>query len=70
MEREHRMHWQEICDNPTLKDLPFKIESNKQGQILTTPVKVYHSLFQGKITGLLYTNLKKRRGTGGMCDKP
>jgi len=22
-----------------------------------TPVKVYHSLFQGKITGLLYSNL-------------
>lgn len=52
------MNWQEICDNPILKDLPFKIESNKQGQIVMTPVKVYHSLFQGKITGLLYANLK------------
>jgi len=51
------MNWQEICDNPTLKDLPFKIESNQQGQILMTPVKVYHSLFQGKIAGLLYANL-------------
>jgi Uma2 family endonuclease len=52
------MNWQEICDNPKLKDLPFKIELNKQGQILMTPVKVYHSLFQGKIIGLLYANLK------------
>ena len=52
------MNWQEVCGNPELKDLPFKIELNKQGQILMTPVKVYHSLFQGKITGLLYANLK------------
>jgi Uma2 family endonuclease len=40
--------WQEICSNSSLHDLPFKIESNQQGQLLMTPVKVYHSLFQGK----------------------
>ncbi len=51
------MNWQEVCENPKLKDLPFKIELNQQGQILMTPVKVYHSLFQGKITGLLYAKL-------------
>ena len=51
------MNWQDVCDNPKLQNLPFKIESNSQGQILMTPVKVYHSLFQGKITGLLYANL-------------
>jgi len=51
------MSWQEVCDNPKLQNLPFKIELNNQGQILMTPVKVYHSLFQGKITGLLYSNL-------------
>jgi hypothetical protein len=41
--------WQEICNNSSLQNLPFKIESNQQGQLLMTPVKVYHSLFQGKI---------------------
>ena len=51
------MNWQEVCDSPDLTNLPFKIELNQQGQILMTPVKVYHSLFQGKITGLLYQNL-------------
>ena len=51
------MSWQEVCDNPKLQNLPFKIELNNQGQILMTPVKVYHSLFQGKITGLLYSKL-------------
>lgn len=51
------MTWQKICDSSNLKDLPFKIETNQQGQLLMTPVKVYHSLFQGKIIGLLYTHL-------------
>ena len=54
------MSWQEVCDNPKLQNLPFKIELNNQGQILMIPVKVYYSLFQGKIRGLLYSNL-----TGG-----
>ena len=51
--------WQEICNNNSLHDLPFKIESNQQGQLLMTPVKVYHSLFQGKITGLLYAHIEE-----------
>jgi Uma2 family endonuclease len=52
------MHWQEVCENPSLKNLPFKIELNKQGQLLMTPVKVNHSLLQGKIIGLLYRHLQ------------
>ena len=51
--------WQEICDNSSLNNLPFKIESNQQGQLVMTPVKVYHSLFQGKIAGLLYANIEE-----------
>ncbi|WP_417911777.1 Uma2 family endonuclease [Candidatus Electronema sp. TJ] len=50
--------WQELCSNSSLHDLPFKIESNQQGQLLMTPVKVYHSLFKGKITGLLYAHIE------------
>ena len=47
------MHWQEVCEHPSLQNLPFKIELNEKGQILMTPVKVYHSAFQGKISRLL-----------------
>jgi len=54
------MNWQEVCEHPDLKDLPFKIELNETGQILMSPVKVYHSAFQGKIAALLYIHL----GTG------
>ena len=51
------MQWQEVCENQNLKNLPFKIELNEQGKILMTPVKVNHSILQGKIIGYLYRNL-------------
>lgn len=53
------MNWQEVCDNPDLRNLSFKIELNERGQILMSPAKVYHSAFQGKIAALLYINIGK-----------
>jgi Uma2 family endonuclease len=50
------MQWQEVCEHPSLQNLPFKIELNERGQILMSPVKVCHSAFQGKITRLLPEN--------------
>jgi Uma2 family endonuclease len=50
------MEWQEVCEHPSLQNLPFKIELNEKGQILMSPVKVYHSAFQGKIARLLPEN--------------
>jgi len=51
------MQWQEACENQSLTNLPFKIELNEQGKILMTPVKVNHSILQGKIIGHLYRQL-------------
>lgn len=51
------MNWQEVCEHPDLQNLPFKIEMNERGQILMSPVKVYHSAFQGKIAALLYLHI-------------
>jgi Uma2 family endonuclease len=51
------MQWREVCENPSLRNLPFKIELNAQGQLLMSPVKVNHSLIQGKIIGLLYRHI-------------
>lgn len=53
------MQWQEVCENPSLRNLPFKIELNTQGQLLMSPVKVNHSLIQGKIIGLLYQHIQE-----------
>jgi len=47
------MNWQEVCADPRLHDLPYKIELNERGQILMSPVRLYHSAFQGKIIKLL-----------------
>ena len=52
------MNWQEVCDHPSLKDLPFKIELDESGKIIMSPVKLYHSFFQGEIGFLLRTLLK------------
>ncbi len=32
------MEWKEVCENKQLQDLPFKIELNKWGQIVMSPV--------------------------------
>jgi Uma2 family endonuclease len=47
------MNWQEVCADPRLHDLPYKIELNERGQILMSPVRLYHSAFQWKIIKLL-----------------
>jgi Uma2 family endonuclease len=52
------MNWQEVCEHPSLKDLPFKIELDEMGRIIMSPVKLTHSIFQGEIEFLLRSLLK------------
>ena len=52
------MYWQEICEHPNLQNMPFKIELNEYGKVVMSPVKVYHSAFQGEIEYLLRSLLK------------
>ena len=42
------MQWQEVCEHPSLRELPFKIETNEKGEIVMNAVKVIHSLYQGE----------------------
>lgn len=55
------MRWQEVCEHPSLQDLPFKIELNEKGEIIMNAVKVIHSLYQGEIEYLLRSLLKTGR---------
>ena len=55
------MNWLEVCETPHLKDLPFKIELDEYGNVVMSPVKIYHSAFQGEIEFLLRTLLKGGR---------
>ena len=52
------MRWEEVCEHKQLQDLPFKIELNKWGQIVMSPVKIKHSFYQGRIQRLLESLLK------------
>ena len=45
--------WSEICEDPSLRDLPFKIETNRYGTIMMSPAKGWHSDRQAEILYLL-----------------
>lgn len=47
------MNWQEVCENRQLQDLPFKIELNRWGQIIMSPAKPKHNIYQAIIQNLL-----------------
>lgn len=41
--------WQELINDPFFRDMPYKIELNKFGQILMSPASNRHGVFQYKI---------------------
>ncbi|MFB6232483.1 MAG: Uma2 family endonuclease [Salinibacter sp.] len=43
---EHQARWKEIVQDPSLRDLPYKVETNSRGQIVLSPHKNRHSLQQ------------------------
>ncbi len=52
--------WQEVLADQTLKDLPYKIETNRSGQIVMSPAKNVHGRFQIAIGILLESKLGGR----------
>lgn len=55
------MTWSEICANPALQDLPFKIETDRYGRLLMSPARNEHGYYQGEIGFLLRTMLAEGR---------
>lgn len=55
------MTWDEIVNSPYLKDLPFKIETNRFGQILMSPASNKHGRMQFDVGRKI--DRKKRTGT-------
>ena len=41
--------WQELMDNPFFRDVPYKVELNKFGQILMSPASNRHGILQNKV---------------------
>jgi len=48
------MTWAEICEDPVLRDLPYKIESDRWGRIvMSPPPDFWHGNYQTEIATLL-----------------
>lgn len=45
--------WAEICADPVLRDLPYKIETNRFGKIMMSPASFWHGGFEIEIGHLL-----------------
>jgi Uma2 family endonuclease len=55
------MTWDQVCANRYLKDLPFRIETNRWGQIVMSPPHNDHSFAQSSIYDLLRKKMKGGR---------
>lgn len=51
------MTWEEVCADPSLQDLPYKIELDKWGNITMSPASNHHAKFQLRIGHLLQLRL-------------
>jgi hypothetical protein len=39
------MTWEQICDDPNLRDLPYKIEQDRHGRIVMSPTNAAHGRY-------------------------
>ena len=49
--------WREVLDDSKLRDLPYKIETNRGGQLIMSPAKNIHAFYQGRVAELLKRRL-------------
>lgn len=47
--KEKQVEWREVIEHPSLRDLPFKIETNEWGEIVMTPATVGQSKYQAHV---------------------
>ena len=50
--------WDEVCRDPSLQDLPYKIELNAWGKVEMSPASVPHSVLQAALTGAFTQQLR------------
>ena len=46
--------WQAVCEDPNLRDLPFKIELDRQGRLIMSPTSIHHGRRQSHLCRLLW----------------
>lgn len=64
--------WERVCRDPSLQDLPYKVETNQYGQIVLSPHSNVHSILQTAVTDLLRDHLDRpgRRAVQFAVDTP
>lgn len=51
--KEHQEQWRKVTADPTLDGLPYKVETNPQGQLVLSPHRNLHSDLQSALFRLL-----------------
>jgi len=51
------MQWSEVLNDPSLRDLPYKIETNAEGQIVMSPLSNRRGLLKARIAMLIHGRL-------------
>ncbi len=49
--------WREVLEDESLRDLPYKVETNRGGQLIMSPAKNVHAFYQGRVAALLERTL-------------
>ncbi len=53
------MTWQEVVNHQDLSNLPFKIETNEYGQVVMSPTKYLHGIYQIRMGEMMKQYLSK-----------
>ena len=51
------MNWEQLCDDKTLEGIPYRVELTRHGQLVMSPHRSYHSIYQSRIIRWLNTLL-------------
>jgi Uma2 family endonuclease len=43
------MNWEELCDDKSLEGIPYRVELTRHGQLVMSPHRSYHSIYQSRI---------------------
>ncbi len=41
--------WEQLCDDATLENIPYRVELSRHGQLIMSPHRSYHSIYQSRI---------------------
>ena len=59
-EMETLSAWSRALRDPSLRDLPYKIETNEYGQLVMSPLRPLHGYFQVRVSDLLRDHVTDR----------